>query len=578
LFVRRGLRSSLCLLGLVLLAACRGGAGDGSLTKAENGTPATRPNILLIVADDLGYGDLGAFGGEIETPRLDELAAAGARFTRFYTQVSCSPTRSLLMTGVDNHLNGLGTMAEDLLPHHEGVPGYEGYLNERVVTVASLLRDAGYHTYMTGKWHLGVEPEQNPHARGFERTYALLQGGASHFTDEGMTALNRRASYTANGEPVQRPAGAYSSDLFTDRLIEAIEADHGDGEPFFAFLAFTAPHFPLQAPVELIDKYADRYEDGWDATRQRRFERMQQMGLAPADMELPPRIAEVPEWAELTEAERRIESRKMAIYAAMVDNLDTNVGRVLDRLDELGEADNTLVVFLSDNGTDPYDRNQRPIYASLRTDFGYDNSLANMGAANSFVFYGLGWAQVGSVHHRHYKFLPSEGGMHAPMIARLPGVLARGENRDAFATALDLAPTFLDLAGAEHPGTEYEGRPVFAPRGRSLVPYLRDPGAAPYSDDEPVAFEIFGHGVVFMGPWKAIRLRPPWEPNSWQLFNLAADPGEQRDLAADRPELLARLVSAYEDFAAANGVIEEPAGVTGYPYRPGHLGDLVPDR
>jgi len=556
------------LLALGLLWACSSGSDETARAARR------RPNILLIVADDLGYGDLGAFGGEIETPNIDELARSGARFTRFYSHVSCSPTRSLLLTGVDNHLNGLGTMAEDHLPHQTGLPGYVGYLNDEVVTVARLLSDAGYHTYMTGKWHLGLTPQTDPFRRGFERTYALLDGGGNHFNDKGTNANKPRGDYTANGEVTERPDGPYSSDLFTDKMIEAIEGGHGEGRPFFALLSFTAPHFPLQAPAELIEKYAERYADGWDAARQRRFERMQALGLAPAEMTLPPRIDEVPDWQSLTEEERRIEAKKMAIFAAMVDNLDANVGRVLALLDELGETDNTLVVFMSDNGTDPYDRNRRPIYAALQ-ERGYDNSLANMGEADSNIFYGLGWAQVGSVHHRHYKFLTSEGGMNAPMIARFPGVLAAGDDRHAFAGALDVTPTFLDAAGVAHPGSEYRGRAIHAMRGRSLLPYMRDGGNAPYADDEPVAFEIFGHGAVFMGPWKAVRLRQPWDDGSWHLYDLAADPGEQRDLATDRPDVLARLVEAYDEFAAASGVIDEPEGVTAYPYKPGHLGDLI---
>ncbi len=556
------------LLALGLLWACSGGPDES----AAGARP--RPNILLIVADDLGYGDLGAFGGEIETPNIDRLARQGARFTRFYSHVSCSPTRSLLLTGVDNHLNGLGTMAEDRLPHQAGLPGYVGYLNHEVVTVARLLNDAGYHTYMTGKWHLGLTRETDPFRRGFERTYALLQGTANHFNGDGANANQPKADYTEDGEATERPVGPYSSDLFTDKMIAAIEQGHGDGKPFFALLSFTAPHFPLQAPAPLIDKYAERYADGWDATRQRRFERLQALGLAPAEMTLPPRIEEVPDWHSLTAEERSVEARKMAIFAAMVDNLDANVGRVLGLLEELGETGNTLVVFMSDNGSDPYDRNGRPIYAALR-ERGYDNSLANMGAANSYIFYGLGWAQVGSVHHRHYKFVTSEGGMHAPMIARFPGTLAAGDDRDAFAGALDLAPTFLDVAGVDHPGSEYRGRAVHAMRGRSLLPYIRDSRNVPYAADEPVAFEIFGHGVVFMGPWKAVRLRQPWDDGTWRLYNLATDPGERHDLASVQPEILAGLLEAFERFAAANGVIEEPRDATAYPYKPGHLGDLV---
>lgn len=569
-FMKRLLWSSVVALGLLL--ACSGGPNrNPNESRREN-----RPNILLIVADDLGYGDLGAFGGEIETPHIDQLARSGVRFTRFYTQVSCSPTRSLLLTGVDNHLNGLGTMAEDHLPHHDGVPGYEGYLNDEVVTIARLLSDSGYRTYMSGKWHLGLTPENDPFRRGFENSYALLKGGGGHFTDAGMNSLWPKVPYTENGAAVERPEGPYSSDLFTDKLVEAIDRDRDDERPFFAYLAFTAPHFPLQAPPELIEKYADRYVEGWDVVRRRRFERLQGLGLVAEQIELPPRIEEVPDWHSLTAEERRIEAKKMAIYAAMVDNLDTNVGRVLGLLDQIGASDNTLIVFLSDNGTDPYDRNRRPIYAALQEEWGYDNSLDNMGAADSAIFAGLGWAQVGSVHHRHYKFLPSEGGMHAPMIARFPGVLAPGDDRGSFTTAVDIAPTFLAVGGVEPPGTTYQGRKVHPLRGRSLLPYFLDSGHVPYGDDEPVAFEIFGHGVVFMGRWKAVRLRAPWDESIWRLYDLEADPGEQDDLAETQPDLLRRLVLAYHDFAAKNGVIDEPDGVTAYPYKPGHLGDLVP--
>jgi arylsulfatase A-like enzyme len=562
---------------LALTWGCVGESGRVNHPEPRAGAEDARPNVLLIVADDLGYGDLGAFGGEIETPAIDSLAREGARFTSFYTQVSCSPTRSMLLTGVDNHLNGLGTMAEDLLPHHQGVPGYEGYLNDRVVTIATLLQDAGYHTYMTGKWHLGLTPETDPHRRGFEKTYALLKGGGNHFNDEGMTARNRRVPYSENGQAAQRPEGIYSSDLFTGKLMEAMAGDHGDDRPFFALLSFTAPHFPLQAPPALIEKYSEHYKEGWDVIRLRRFQRLQEMGLVPSEMTMPPRIEEVPDWEDLTALERQIEAKKMAIYAAMVENLDTNVGRVLGLLDDLDIADNTLVLFMSDNGTDPYDRNQRPIYASLRSEHGYDNSLENMGKADSFIFYGLGWAQVGSVHHRHYKFLPSEGGMHAPMLLRYPEVVAPGTDRDAFITVLDIVPTVMEMAGVAPPGTEYQGRPIHSLRGRSFLPYLRDPATPPHGENEPVAFEIFGHGVVYMGRWKAIRLRPPWEDGAWRLHDLSLDPGEEQDLALEKPELLAQMVASYDEFARANGVIHEPPGITAYPYKPGHLEDLVID-
>ena len=557
------LRRTVCL-GLVFFVACSTGNENVEEEPSNRTTnQSTRPNILLIVADDLGYGDIGAFGSEIDTPELDALARDGARFTRFYTQVSCSPTRALLMTGVDNHLNGLGTMAEDLLPHHDGVPGYEGYLNDRVVTGAQLLKDAGYHTYLTGKWHLGLTPDKYPSQRGFERTYASLVGNVNHFNDR----------YIEDGKVVD--GNGFSSDLFTDKLIEAIESNHGDGRPFFGALLFTAPHWPLQAPTPLIEKYLNRYVDGWDVTRQGRFERLKEMGLVPADMGLPPRIEEVPDWSDLTDKERQIETKKMAIHAAMVDNLDTNVGRILELLEKLGESENTLVVFMSDNGTDPYDRSQRPMYVARRAELGLNTSFEDMGTDKSYVFYGLGWAQVGSVHHRHYKFLPSEGGMHAPMIARFPGVLTPGDDLDSFASVVDITPTFLDVANVEHPGTEYGGREIYPMRGRSLLPYMSDSLNVPYGDDDPVAFEIYGHKVVFMGPWKAVQLRQPWDESIWRLYNLNLDPGEQQDLAHDEPELLMTLIEAYERFSEENGVVDEPADVPPFPYKPGHLGDLI---
>ena len=430
---------------------------------------------------------------------------------------------------------------------------------------------------MSGKWHLGVSAETDPYRRGFERSYALLKGGSNHFTRAGINSIRPVAPYTENGVEIERPDGPYSSDLFTSKLMQAIRDNHGDGKPFYAYLSFTAPHWPLQAPRELIEKYANRYSEGWDVIRQRRFEKMKSLGLVPADMILPARIEDVPDWNALSSKEQQVEARKMAIYAAMVDNLDSNVGRILTLLDELGETDNTLVVFFSDNGTDAYDRSKRSIYSSFIEDMGYDNSLDNMGAENSLVFAGLGWSQVGSVHHRHYKFMVSEGGMHVPMILRFPGVLAAGQERNAFASVLDLVPTFLDAAGVKAPGTEYQGRSIHPMRGRSLLSYLKNSDARPYADEEAVAFEIFGQGVVFMGPWKAVRLRPPWQDRQWRLYNLLADPGESEDLADSQPGILDEMVKAYELYARENGVIDEPTEVTAYPYKPGHLGDLIPE-
>ena len=558
-----------CVLVIFLLNGCS--PSDRAIDKEQvEGRVNKRPNLILIVADDLGLGDIGSFGSEIETPHLDSLVDQGLRLTSFHSLPSCSPTRSVLLTGVDNHLNGMGTMAEDRLPHHQGLPGYVGHLNQDVVTVARLLQDSGYHTYMTGKWHLGFEPALRPYARGFEHTFALLNGTANHFNDQGPNSIQPKATYSRDGENIDRPTG-YSSNLFTEQMLQLIEAGKGDGLPFFAYLSFTAPHWPLQAPKATIEKYMGRYDSGWDSIREQRFQRLKELGLVAEELKLPERLPEVPAWTELSPDEQRNEAKKMAVYAAMVDNLDTNVGSLVQYLKDTGQYNNSVIMFMSDNGTDPYDRSERSIYQEFFAANRYDNSYQNMGAGNSYPFYGPGWAQVGSVYQSYYKFLPTEGGMRTPFILTMPEVLGEGQNMDAFASVLDITPTLLNLANVKHPGENYKKRDIHKPTGRSMVPYLKGVKETLYSSDEPVSFELFGHASVFMGDWKAVRIRPPWGDNSWSLFNLETDPGEQVDLSKSAPEQLAVLTAAYEQYKAVNGVITEPEDATAYPNKPGYI-------
>jgi len=559
------MRSTLVFIAMILLVV-----GCSQEPEREEGLVSVlspRPNILLIVADDLGYGDIGFNGSEIETPNLDLLARSGLRFDQFHTLPTCSPTRSMLLTGVDNHLNGLGTMKEDKLPHHEGLPGYQGYLNDHTVTVAELLRDVGYQTYMSGKWHLGMEEKQRfPSAKGFSNTFALLNGGANHFNDLGTNANVPKASYTENGMPVERPEG-YSSDLFTDKLLEMIEG--GDKQsPFFAYLSFTAPHWPVQAPQDVISKYEEAYAGGWDDVRSKRFERMKSGGLVPRELDLPARSIDVPAWNKLSEREQKNEARKMAVYAAMVDNLDANIGRVMQYLESQGELENTVIVFMSDNGADPYDRSQRNAYQEYFEATGVNNEHENMGAENSYLFQGLGWAQVSSVHLKHYKFMLSEGGTRVPLLVYNKALVSDENVRDQFASVADITPTLLDLAGAQHPGTEYQGKPVFPMRGRSLVDYMTGRSDSAYAADEAVAFELFGNASIYMGEWKGLRLREPWEPANWKLYNLANDPSESIDLSFSELEVLQVLLDKYATYENDNGVVDEPSDVTAYPQVP----------
>jgi len=520
---------------------------------------AERPNILLIVADDLGYSDLGAFGGEIATPSLDHLAASGLQLTNMYAAPTCSPTRSMLMSGTDNHLAGLGTMAEGMQPFQRGKPGYEGYLNQQAHSIAGLLRDGGYRTAMVGKWHLGLAPEQGPDRRGFEQSFTLLEGGGVHFKPApGSTAKIEQLSYRENGKPVELPDDFYSTDFYTDKLLAYLKAGQGSGKPFFAYAAYTSPHWPLQAPQAYLDKYRGRYDGGYDAVRQARIERMKEKGLLPADFQSAaplPVTPQLPGWDQLDPQRKRIEARKMEIYAAMVDNLDHNVGRLLEYLQTSGQMDNTLIVFMSDNGP-AGERHEQYYPAAPNT----DNRLENLGRRGSQIDYGLRWAEVSAAPLRLFKGSTAEGGISVPAIVKLPASLRRQGLERGVARVDDLAPTFLALAGLPDPGDQYQGQPKHPITGRSMLPMLEGKGRA-----EPVmAGELFGSRYYREGNLKLLGLVPwsmpgqPQPPLRWQLFDLSHDRGEQPDLSASQPETTQPLQQAWQDHARRFAVVAPP--------------------
>jgi arylsulfatase len=534
-------------------------------------TPAKqdRPNILLIMADDLGYTDLGSYGSEIATPNLDTLADTGVKMTQFYASPFCSPTRAMLMSGSDNHLVGFGDMSELMLPEQRGKPGYEGYLNERVVPLAQVLKDAGYRTLMTGKWHLGVPEEYSPATRGFEQSYALVHGGSSHWSDQaGIVAVDPvkppKAIYRENGKAVDVPKDFFSSDFFTTRLIDYIESGKDSGKPFFAYLAFTAPHWPLHAHDVDIARYEQRYKDGYDALRRERLERMKQLGLVAPDTPVFEGHPSWPKWDSLSEAEKASEARRMAVYAAMVDNMDQNIGRMLDYLKKTGQLDNTFIFFLSDNGADGnsvYDvaRTREWIHKDM------DNSIAHIGKSGSYAEYGPGWAQVGSTPFRLYKSFMYEGGIAVPAIAWGPGV-KRGAVKGAMAHVTDIAPTLYELAGTRHPGTEYQGKRVLPLRGRSMVPYLQGKAVAVRGEAETVGWELGGRKALRKGEWKIVFSNAPWGSNDWELFNIAEDRSESRNLAASNPQKLGEMLVAWRDYVRETGTLE----ISGLADRPGY--------
>ncbi len=547
------LLSKLCLPALALPLAIAASA-------AEPAKAAKRPNILLIVADDLGYTDLGAYGAEIATPNLDRLADTGVKMTSFYASPFCSPTRAMLMSGSDNHLVGFGDMAELITPEQKGKPGYEGNLNERVVPMAQVLKDAGYRTAMAGKWHLGVAEQFSPAARGFEQSYAMVMGGASHWGDQtGIVAMDPakppKAIYRENGKAIDIPRdGFYSSEAFTDKLLEYIRNGEGSGKPFFGYLAFTAPHWPLHAPDADIARYEGRYKEGYDKLRKERLERMKKLGLIAADTPVYEGHPNWPKWDSLTPAQKESEARRMTVYAAMIENMDRQIGRVLAYLKERGELDNTFVFFMSDNGADGnsvYDvgRTREWIHKDM------DNSTANIGKPGSFIEYGPGWAQVGMSPFKLYKSFMYEGGISVPAIAWGPGIRGGSVKRE-FAHVMDVAPTIFELAGAKHPGTEYNGREVLPLRGKSMLPYLHGKAKQVRGKDDAIGWELGGRKALRKGDWKIVYANQPWGTGDWELYNIARDRTESRNLAASQPAKLKEMLAEWKRYVAETGTLE----------------------
>lgn len=528
-----------------------------------------QPNILLIVADDLGFTDLGAFGGEIQTPNLDAIAVEGLRFTNFHTASTCSPTRSMLLSGTDHHLAGLGSMAEAIRPEQKGQPGYEGYLNDQVVALPELLQDAGYYTVMSGKWHLGLTADRFPAKRGFEKSFTLLPGAANHYAfeadipEEEVPGLLKvtRGLYAENDEYIHEiPADFYSSDYFTDKLLDYLTDDTARaGRPFFAYLPFSAPHWPLQAHRDDIAKYQGVYDAGPEVLRQKRLDRVRELGLVGADATIHPVLAKTKFWDELSDTDKKQSARTMEVYAAMVDRLDQNVGRVIDHLKKTGQYDNTIIIFLSDNGAEGAQLEALPVFgpdlATVISKY-YDNSFENIGNGNSYVWYGEHWAQAATAPARLYKAHTSEGGIRTPAFIKHTGFGRQQGISHEFLTVMDWLPTLLNVLDVQHPGTQYKGRDLVPLRGKSILPYLNQQQDHIHDVDHITGWELFGQKALRKGDWKALFIPAPNGPNQWQLYNLAVDAGEIDDLAERYPEKLHELLEDWKVYVKENGVIE----------------------
>lgn len=460
-----------------------------------------------------------------------------------------------------------------------GMPGYEGYLNERVAALPEILRDAGYQTLMAGKWHLGLTPERSPKARGFERSFAHLPACSNHYAYEpqlqtpdqipGFMTMSFIALHSEDGNYVKKlPEGWYSSDGYGDKMLQYLKDRHESKEerPFFGYLPFTAPHWPLQAPKEYIEKYKGVYDEGPDALRLKRLQRLKELGIIPQVVEPHPVVAdEVKEWNDLTPEEKAKSCRAMEVFAAMVECIDANVGKVVEYLRETGELDNTFVCFLSDNGAEgaayeAYPMVQGSMLQHLQKY--YNNSLDNLGAGDSFIWYGPRWAQAATAPSRLYKAYTTEGGVRVPMVAQFPklhqSAARSGSITDAFATVMDLAPTILDMAGVAHPAPTYQGREVVPMRGASMLPFASSSPDAPkriHAEDFVNGWETCGRAACRKGDWKIVFIPKPKGPERWQLYNIRADPGEIHDLAESEPKKLAELLELWDQYVLETGVI-----------------------
>ena len=555
------------MLSSLLAMVFAGCVAEEPETKAEltaASTADTRANILLIIGDDMGFSDVGAFGSEVATPNIDALASEGLSFTNFHVGATCSPTRSLLLTGVDNHRSGLGNMHEFLSEAQRGQPGYEGYLNKSVVTITNLIRDTGYSTYMTGKWHLGADEGYRPHDRGFDQTYSLLQGAGSNYNSTSAgEGEGGDLTFTSNGIIVERPDGIHSNELYADKLIGFLDPEQNADKPFFAYLSLQTAHWPHQAPREFIDKYRDVYSAGWDAIREQRIEKLKSLGIVSKDLPVSPRFPGVPPWDALPAEAKVAQANRMAAYGGMIDHMDVHIGRVIDHLKETGQYDNTIIIYMTDNGPDWSQPNVGGGEAWYNANYP-KTAVEDIGVRGSFSSYGPPWVQVTAAHLSGFKTFSTEGGLRVPFIIRYPEWIEAGQTNE-FVFVTDLSATLLEVAGATHPGTSYKGRKVFPMNAKSILPLLRGESSTHRSADDWLGYELFGNSAIFHGDYKALRLGAWLESTGvegageWQLYDLKKDPSELHNLAEREPDRLAEMIVKYAEYSASMDVIDVPA-------------------
>ena len=520
------------------------GLQSSSTMSGRRGQAKRPPHIILIMVDDMGYSDLGCYGGEILTPNLDRMATDGLRFTQFYNMARCCPTRASVLTGLQPHQAGVGYMTWGLKAEEH--PGYVGHLNKQCVTVAEALRLAGYRTAISGKWHVGDTREYWPLQRGFEKNFGLSSGGQTtggHCSYFEPSVIKDNEAVTLDDEDF------YFTDAISDATVEYIDEFAKGDSPFFLYTAYTAPHWPLHALPEDIAKYRDVYKKGWDALRAERHARMIEMGLLEPSCELTPREENVPAWKDEPHKEWQIE--RMAIYAAQIDRMDQGIGRIMAKLKATGQDENTLVLFLSDNGaaSESWPPGIEKAVPKLFPKFAPDGRLVRAGNdpsimpgdAATFATYGPAWANASNTPFRLFKTWIHEGGISTPLIAHWPNVIKKGGRTDELGQVIDIMATCLDVAGAEYPKS-YEGHDIKPLEGKSLAPIFRNGTREGHRE---ICWEHQGNRAIRQGKWKLVSRYP----NTWELYDIEADRGEMNNVAERYPAKVEELTELYDEWA-----------------------------
>tara|TARA_B100000809_G_scaffold255753_1_gene294760 strand:+ start:9972 stop:11663 length:1692 start_codon:yes stop_codon:yes gene_type:complete len=532
------------------------------MLSAVQAQPASRPNIVLILADDLGYTDISPFGGEISTPNIARLAAEGLSFTNYHTAANCAPARAMLLTGVDSHRNGVPNIPESIPPEQMEFDHYQGVLGDNVVTLASLLQENGYHTYLTGKWHLGHTPELLPSARGFERTIAMADTGADNWEQRTYLPIYDQAHWYADGLEHTLPDDFYSSEYFIDKTIEFIGSNEADDQPFFAYVPFQAVHIPVQAPKEFSDKYAGVYDEGWTVMRERRRVAAEEAGVIPEGTQSTVTPGTL-EWESLTEKQRAHHARRMEVYAGMVDAMDMHIGRLMDYLQSIGEYENTIFIFTSDNGaagTPLISPTGQSVLDQWFNRVGYETDIDNLGERGSWVAIGPSNATIAASPLAFYKFHANEGGLRVPLVMSGPGITQQGELTDEFVFVTDLAPTILGLLDIDNHNGNWKGEAMEPIVGSDFSEYLHGSAQQVHIASEPIGYELGGSSALFKGDYKIVINRFEQNETEWHLYNIKVDPGEVNDLRAEQPQLFEEMLADYEVWAQANDVLPMPEG------------------